>query len=286
MKTLNMLVYYSYSIFELLAGVKNWPMLIPVFLRRPAKDNRILKFRKSDVKMGVRGAMDVWSVKETFLDGFYRRYGVPIQDDWTVIDIGAGIGDFSIDAAFGRPNTWVYAFEPFPDSFDYLKKNLALNEVKNVEAFQEAIWSKPGHLVLDVSGGEPLQIASQETKEIEGEPPKDAVEVPAVTLAFVISRHGLAQVDLLKLDCEGAEYEILMTARKETLDRIHRIVMEYHDLDEKYQHQTLIAYLERKGYRVSWVQNVVHDDIGYLYAERQDLPLRQAAKPDSRLQTT
>jgi FkbM family methyltransferase len=283
MKTQNMLVYYTYSIFELLFNIKNWPILIPIFLRRPARGNRILKLRTPPVKMGVRGAMDAWSVKETFIDAFYTRVGVPIEDDWTVIDIGAGIGDFSIYAAFGRPNTWVYAFEPFPDSYDYLKKNLALNDVTNVEAFQEAVWSSAGELVLDVSGEEPLQVSSREEEERAIEDTGHAVEVPAVALAAVLARHGLERVDLLKLDCEGAEYEILMSTSGAVLERIHRIVMEYHYIDQDHRRETLVEFLEAAGYRVSWQENFVHDDIGYLYAERQADALRRAGKADSRM---
>ncbi len=283
MKTQNMLVYYTFSIFELLFNIKNWPALIPIFLRRPPKDNRILKLRTPPVKLGVRGAMDAWSVKETFIDAFYTRVGVPIEDDWIVIDIGAGIGDFSIYAAYGRPNTWVYAFEPFPDSYTFLKKNLALNDIVNVEAFQEAVWSKAGELVLDVSGEEPLQVASREEEERAIEDTNNTVEVPAVALSTVLKRHGLERVDLLKLDCEGAEYEILMAAPSGVLKRIHRIVMEYHNMDENYQRETLGSFLEEAGYFVTWQENYVHDDIGYLYAVRMSGPLQGQTKTDSRM---
>jgi FkbM family methyltransferase len=283
MKTPHMLVYYTYSIFELLFNVKNWPILLPIFLRRPSRGNRIMKLREPPVKMGVRGAMDAWSVKETFLDAFYTQVGVPVQDDWAVIDIGAGIGDFSIYAAYGRPKTWVYAYEPFPDSYEFLKKNLALNDIKNVEALQEAVWSKAGELVLDISGEEPLQAASSEEGQGAMKTREHTVEVPAVSLETVLNRHGLARVDLVKLDCEGAEYEILMKASPGILARIQRIVMEYHTIDENYNRETLVEFLESAGYRVAWQENYVHDDIGYLYAERDAGALRPNARPDSRI---
>ncbi len=283
MKTVNMLIYYTYSIFEMLFGFKNWFLLIPIFLRRPPKDNRILKLRKPEVKLGVRGAMDVLSVKETFLDAFYTRFGVPIQNDWTIIDIGAGIGDFSIFAAAGRPQTWVYAFEPFPDSYKLLAKNLAVNDIKNVEAFKEAVWSEVGELVLDVSGEEPLQVSSHEEEVRQIEETENTVNVPAVPLSVVFNRHGIEQVDLMKLDCEGAEYEILMAAPQAVLNRIHRIVMEYHNLDDQHDRKAIADFLIKMGYQVSWHENYVHDNIGYLYAEKDSIAFRGKSEPDSKL---
>lgn len=55
-------------------------------------------------------------------------------------------------------------------------------------------------------------------------------------------------IDLLKLDCEGAEYAILMGASTESLARVQRIVMEYHDLDAEREH-SLGAFLGRKRFQ-------------------------------------
>ncbi len=66
--------------------------------------------------------MDVWSVKETFVDRFYERYGAPVGEGWTVMDIGGGIGDFSIFAAYDKPSNQIYAFEPYPGSFTLLRR--------------------------------------------------------------------------------------------------------------------------------------------------------------------
>lgn len=210
--------------------------------------------------------MDVWSIKETFIDAFYTRYGVPVQDGWTVIDIGAAIGDFSIYAAFGNPNTLIYAFEPFPDSYQLLIKNLTLNAISNVIGFQQAIWREEGPLMLDLTEGEPLQITSK-AHALQDKPGR-TVPVNAKTLAGVLDENEIQRIDLLKLDCEGAEYEILMYSSKETLAKFSRIVMEYHDVDEDHTHKHLIRFLQNAGYRVTWQVNAVHDHIGYLFAER------------------
>ena len=74
----------------------------------------------------------------------------------------------------------------------------------------------------------------------------------------------------MKLDCEGAEYPILLTAPLTTLALIARIVMEYHDLDEEQNHRVLADYLRNLGYQVRLFSNPVHAEIGYLYAHRAE----------------
>jgi FkbM family methyltransferase len=214
----------------------------------------------------VRSAMDIWSIKETFFDQFYTRYGVPIQNGWVVMDIGAGIGDYAIYAAYENEGVVVYAYEPFPESFELLLGNLTLNSIESVHIFRMAVWGHTGTLRLDFSAGEPLQISSREPSE-DGQA-GDAFYVDAITLADAIDNSHIDKVDLLKMDCEGGEYEILLTAPAETLARIDRIIMEYHELDLDHTHTKLVGFLIRQGYRVKRYPNIVHKDIGYLFAMR------------------
>ena len=256
--------YYSYSVLEMMLNIKNWPKIIPFFLQRSLKRRSLLKLRRPPVEILVRSAMDIWSVKETFFDQFYTRYGVPIQDGWTVMDIGAGIGDFCIYAAHGNPSTEVYAFEPFYDSFELLKENLALNGIQNVKVIQKAVWGEETELKLQLSNGEPLQISSHH--QFSGEMTAENLTVDAISLESAMLFAQIQKVDLLKMDCEGAEYEILLNAAPEALSRVARIIMEYHDIDQVHTHPKIIAFLEDQGYKVTCYRNQVHDDIGYLFA--------------------
>lgn len=260
------LFYYLQSIFRMLFGFKNWPALMPMFIKRTSFGEHVVKLRRPPIRLTVRNAMDVWSVKETFLDAFYTRYGVAPQDGWVMVDIGAGIGDFSIYAAYGRPNAVVYAFEPYSESYQLLIKNLTMNAIDNVVAFQQAVWRRAGQLVIDLSGGEPLQFSSREGISKRDE--QDVVTVEGLPLEDIFEEQGIESVDLMKLDCEGAEYEILMETSSDALAKIQRIIMEYHDIDQTHNHLILIPFLEAEGFKVSHHVNVVHADIGYLFAER------------------
>ena len=267
MKLLRKMIYYSKSAWEMIRHFKHWPGLFFYMLHGSAAKNYLLQLRRPPVQLMVRSAMDIWSVKETFLDAFYTRYGVSIQDGWTVVDIGAGIGDFSIYAAYDKPNTTIYAYEPFFDSYELFIKNLQLNNIENVNPFQIAIWSTDGELILDASSGEPLQITSRKIDGTSEQGKRDFVQ--AISLLSILEAHAVEKVDLIKMDCEGAEYEVLMKVLPGTFDKIERIIMEYHNLDSDRNYQRLIPFLEDQGYHVRRYKNAVHDHIGFLYAAKE-----------------
>lgn len=266
MRPLRALAYYGYSLIEILIWFRNWPSLIPLFLNKSHASTRKLKLRRPKFEILVRSAMDVWSVKETFVDQFYTRYGVPVQDGWTVVDIGAGIGDYCLYAAHLNPEVSVLAFEPYQDSYALLVRNLALNGIENVRPFQQAIWGRTGELHLDLTAGEPLQVSSQE-QAVEGSGPEKTV-VEALTLQDLFTAEKLEKVDLVKMDCEGAEYEILLNTPAAVLQKVERIIMEYHDVDDTRSHSVLVRFLQTQGYNIKVHPNFVHKEIGYLFAAR------------------
>lgn len=209
--------------------------------------------------------MDVWSIKETFLDRFYEKYGFSIQPGWNIIDIGAGIGDFTLFAATAQAGTRVFAFEPFPQSFVLARENLQKNGVTNAQVFEHAVAATSGTLILDLDGNEPLQIRSHSREPADN---LQHLTVRAFSLSDLFIMLGIVSCDLLKLDCEGAEYPILFNTSQPTLEHIDRIVMEYHDDVAQYTHQDLTRFLSERGFRVETFTNPVHSHLGYLRAIR------------------
>jgi len=258
--------YYLWSILELFTGFKDPLLIAKIFLKLSPPGIKIIRLRGDGLIFRVRSAMDVWSLKETFLDRFYERCGTSIEDEWIIMDIGGGIGEFTLFAAQNHPGNTVFAFEPFPESLNLLKENLELNRIANVKAYEDAIWSKNGYLRIDTAPGEPSQFTSREPDAHL--PGNDPMIVPAIPLADAFARLNLDRCDLLKLDCEGAEYPILLNTPDELLQKIDRIILEYHDNVTDYTHQDLEKLLAEKGYKVKITPNIVHADLGYLYAQR------------------
>lgn len=260
--------YYAKSSVELLRFVRPRRHIFGLLLGSRSGPTRRVSIPSLDVRFDVRPGMDLWSVKETFLDRFYERYGFVLAPGWVVVDIGAAIGEFTVWAA-AVPGTRVIACEPFPGSVDLLIRNIHLAAADNVEIVAKAVAGHRGELRLEVAGGEPLSFTSSEARP-DAVTAQGAVIVEAVTLADLIDLADARRIDLLKLDCEGAEYDILMNAAAGALSRVDRIVMEYHDVVTEYTHADLVDFLEGQGFDVQVVPNVVHpDEIGYLRAERR-----------------
>lgn len=226
-----------------------------------------VRLRSHGLQFRVRGAMDVWSIKETFLDRFYEKHGFTIQPHWKIIDIGAGLGDYTLYAAVTQPTSQVFSFEPYPESFVLMQENLRLNAINNVQAFEKAIGAVSGELILDLSSNEPLQFQSQLKQAVHI---AKSLSVSSLSLVDALAKLGLESCDLLKLDCEGAEYDILFGAPQPVLEHIQRIVMEYHDDLNQYNHADLTRFLKERGFVVELFPNPVHAYLGYLRAIRKN----------------
>jgi FkbM family methyltransferase len=259
--------YYLLSVFKLLFGFHQPALVAKIFLNLEQPGIQTIRLRGRNLQFRVRGAMDVWSIKETFLDRFYEKYGFTIQPVWKIIDIGAAIGDYTLYAATAQPNSQVFAFEPYPQSFVLMQENLRLNTVTNAQAFDKAIGTVSGELVLDLTTGEPLQFQGflKPTENME-----KSLSVHALSLADAFAMLEIEVCDLLKLDCEGAEYPILFETPQFVLERVRRIVMEYHDNIVQYTHHDLTRFLNERGFRVETFPNPVHSYLGYLRAIRKN----------------
>lgn len=164
---------------------------------------------------------DAMIVQQTF-GASYKQY--PIQAGWRVMDIGAHIGTFALKA--WRAGAQVWAFEPEPENFGLLTRNIAQNGAWTVHAFQDAVTGTTGRATLYVWQKSPGNTGSygMHYGAAFGAP---ALEVNTVTLAEALLLLD-GPCDLLKLDCEGSEYDILESATPAVLARVGRIVMEWH----------------------------------------------------------
>jgi FkbM family methyltransferase len=251
--------YYLSSIPTLLFRFHNLPLILAAFLGLPLSKPFRIRL-KNGCEFNVRGAMDIWIIKETVLDRDYEVHGVPIQDGWTVLDIGAGLGDFAIAVARQHPTCRIYAFEPFAESYALLQANLALNGVTTVQTFPYAIGS--GELHLQTASGVAVKHSTAQSASAA------SVAVQSKTLTQVFDELGIARCDFLKMDCEGAEYAILMECPPETLAKIEHISLEYHDAITPYSHRDLAVFLRDAGFEVQTTPNPAHHKIGFLAATR------------------
>ncbi len=258
--------YYLKSIVTLNAGVRNRSVLLKLLFDLPLDRPYQVDLRDGTHFLALT-LMDLWVLKETILDRTYEKVGVPLQMGWTVVDIGAALGDFAIWAALQMSTGRVIAVEPFPTSVELLQENLHLNLLDNVSLCECAVASQNGSSHLNLATGEAAQHSTAGAGDTSSR-----IEVQTVTLADLFDTNNIQVCDYLKMDCEGAEYDILMNAPADLLARITRICMEVHDGVTHYSRVDLQQFLEANGYGVRITPNPVHENLAYLYAERYSNP--------------
>jgi FkbM family methyltransferase len=196
---------------------------------------------------------------------FFQQYGLcKINEKDIVIDIGAHIGGFSLYASDRSKEGKIFSFEPFESTFQILKKNIETNNKKNIIAYQKAVGKKSGKTKLYVSN----------TNYAENSVYKKTssfVEVDMLTLGDIFKHNNLSHCDVIKLDCEGAEYDILFSSKKE-LKLVNQLIMEYHDPTYfNVPNQTvdrLIKFLKEIGFSVIIKEHTPMQ--GILYAKRKN----------------
>ena len=132
------------------------------------------------------------------------------EEGMNVIDIGANIGISSVAIArkIGERGK-LYSFEPLPQYFDVLKKNISSNGLENVEVYELAVTDQVGRAPFyqkDLSSGIVFEEGAKKC------------EVPTTTIDRFLSEQNTERIDLINMDCEGSELLVLKGA-KETLQK-------------------------------------------------------------------
>lgn len=198
---------------------------------------------------------------EIWLDEVYWAKGYEINPNDIVFDIGANIGVFAFYAATRAADVKVYSFEPFPKNAAYLEQNINESKIKNVTFYKLAVAGESNKRFLHVHDSWIKHSLSENSSETEG------VEVECITLDKALESFN--KCDLLKLDCEGSEYEILYSSSFATLGKIERIVGEFHNMDSKEKNgESLRKFLEENDYQIDVFQPL-DDNSGFICAKKR-----------------
>lgn len=175
---------------------------------------------------------------------FADEYAIP-RGARTIVDLGANIGCFAVLAARTVPSSRIFCVEPFPQTFDRLRANVAANGlVDRVRTACCAVGANPGTARFDARTSVPGH--QRHFADIGGKNIADTVEVEVRTLGGVLEEAGFNEVDLLKVDIEGAEYELFDATPPEAVRRCRTIALEWH---ANRPWQDLWKRLEACGYR-------------------------------------
>lgn len=193
-----------------------------------------------------------------------------------IIDIGANIGQTSLNIYKEQKskglNPRIYAFEPFPSTFEKLQKNIGLNNsMTGISIHQAGIGAQEGELNMirhceTNSGG--FRISNQTNDRTE------YVRVPIITLDSFVAEHQIDRIDFIKIDIEGFEYEALKGMRT-TLEYLKpTLFLEFSAVNMKelsIQPHDLINFLSDFDYDIQDINGLVNFSSLKTYTGHTDL---------------
>ncbi len=185
----------------------------------------------------------------------------PIKGN-TVIDIGANIADSSVWFAIEDASI-VIGLEPYKWSYSMAVENIKINNLEDRIVLLNAGYGPDGTIEIE----DKITNIGTELKEFKG-----GIKTPLLTLKTILNNYSelINGELLLKMDCEGCEYNIL-TEEENVLKRFKRILIEYH-----YGYENIQKKLEKTGFEVKYTEphkwygegsgrNLIQ---GYIYARR------------------
>lgn len=133
-----------------------------------------------------------------------------------IVEIGSNIGVYTVFGAIANKGANFFTYEALPNNYSLLIKNLNINSLHNVKAINKAVIGSTdiNEIRFFIPAAEKI-FSSSTGGFIEGSEISDREVGEVVTVSTLPSTEALATADLIKLDVEGAEYEILSFALKE-----------------------------------------------------------------------
>ena len=251
---------YRISIFlESLKIVNNW-YLIPFLYFKVLKKKYSILFLKNGYKLKLRtSSTDLQAFTNVWVLQEYNKKDFEISDNDVVIDVGAHIGLFTLYASQFCKKGKIFSYEAIKDNYDILIENIQINNLTNIVTINKAVSNERNLVKIYLSEDQAAHSSYNQGKNF--------VEVESISLKEIIDHNAITKCDFLKLDCEGAEYEILQALPYEYFKIIMKICMEYHFHDtQPYLLQELKEKLKDLHYNI--VDIPLSNGLGLLFATK------------------
>lgn len=200
--------------------------------------------------------------QEIFKKKFYDRPQFRGQDGFNVVDIGANMGLFGLWMSPQIGSGRICCVEP-TTAFDTLLENVCRNNLTNVHTICSAVGAANSVVELleypEFNGVNhnaeftPAPWGQFFIRLLHRRKPLPPVRTShsCRDLASILDEASFDKVDLLKIDCEGGEYEILNATSDDVLARVDRVCMEFHELHDSHDHRKLVERLDCCGFDVT-----------------------------------
>jgi len=190
---------------------------------------------------------DMMIIHEILLKkGYSSEYWLPSEiEPEVILDIGGNIGITSVYLTNKFPNAKIYTFEPVPQNYEILKKNT--ENYDNISIYNVGLGCEDGSFEIYMSEDDENFGGASLYAEAGGVNIKATTKCQIRNIDEILNEIGIKKIDLIKIDTEGAEYDILTTINESILDQVKWIVGELHG-NRDFE---LLTYLESMNFNVS-----------------------------------
>lgn len=155
----------------------------------------------------------------------FREYRIPIEcAPRTILDVGANVGVVSINLARKYPRARIYSFEPLPENFKLLQHNVA--QFPNITPIPFGLGAATRERTYYWSD-DPRNLGGGGFHD-HGPPNQKTSTLPVVSVTDALERFNIENIDIIKIDAEGAETDVLTAMPAALLARVLAIVGELH----------------------------------------------------------
>jgi len=243
--------------------IKNWLFLLFMGvdgLHVAKLDNLNVLFRG--------GTDDLQLMVDIFTFRNYQKY-FPFNKKALIMDIGAHNGYLSLWAcANATKGSMIFAYEPAPDNYEIAQANARNNNICNLRLYKKGVTGSGGELMLYLNdkhtGGHSVykeRLMKNGVEKITG------IRVDCITLEDVFRENEIDTCDFCKIDCEGAEFDILLNTASDILQKVNVFSIEFHEFGG-HKVAELANLLEDNGFIVesSYDQSKLGITYGMLHA--------------------
>lgn len=201
---------------------------------------------------------ELWCIDEIVTNNEYLLDNFTDNINKNFIDIGANCGVATIILAKQNPLSTIYSFEPDPKVYEVLKSNVIINKLDNVKLFNMAV-SKPNIDYLKLfyhplySGGN-TTYSDTESFNNYFHKETESISVKTTSLDEIIKNNNMDYIELLKIDCEGAEYDIIYGSQEFKNNKIKNIAGEFHNL--RYNNKVINRAEELIDYSKKYINGI------------------------------
>jgi FkbM family methyltransferase len=197
-------------------------------------DSNVIEITEDHSNISLINGINEGDIVGVFIREDYKLLHV---ENMNVLDIGANIGDSSLWFAI-KGASRVYAVEPFPAVYNILVKNIELNSMNEIIfPINAAISPEKGAVKLNSN------IETTLALKAEQDPSGDTI-IKKIPISEIVGNYVGERGWVLKLDCEGCEYELLELA-PESIGIFTELIMEYHHSDP----EPLLRVLFKQGFK-------------------------------------